>query len=441
MASRQTTNQSEDPPTHPRGLWGDEEEEEEEEEPQIEDEVARATTSRGIGAARLQEPSEQDDSWESQLVATSNTPPTRGVGRPRSEVERLEELRREGRNVLEMVAITDQGDNEWADIENWEGETRGPTPPPMEGVVAPSLNFQEVVARTFDLGEGEEKEESLRKNSAEAAASSSRGVGRPRHEVERLELLRQAGINVPEVVVASKHGETWAETRSWDGGAQEQAAYELQRPVREGMLSPHAQATDVFAETYNWGEEEYVNPQIEWEEAATRGKAQRGIGFPISPSIRMQHERRHSISTKLESEQQRQTTTRGQDDDNSWAITLPQGDAVRRGDAVQEWATVLAPTGIIPILEHGEHLDHEKASNATTPSSFDSKKEFKIVKEISLRFLPAFANEENRAFNFQVQEAERALKDVEVHNFPFLLSRCFMFYDLRIFHDCIFSRL
>ncbi|CAM6057215.1 unnamed protein product [Sphagnum tenellum] len=412
MASRQTTNQSEDPPTHPRGLWGDEEEEEEE-EPQFEDEVARATTSRGIGAARLQEPSEQDDSWESQLVAMSNAPPTRGVGRPRSEVERLEELRREGRNVREMVAITDEGDNEWADIENWEGETRGPTPPPMEGVVAPSLYFQEEVARTFDLGEGEEKEESLRKNSAEAAASSSRGVGRPRHEVERLELLRQAGINVPEVVVASKHGETWAETRSWDGGAEEQAAYELQRPVREGMLSPHAQATDVFAETYNWGEEEYVNPQIEWEEAATRGKAERGIGSPISPSIRMQHERRHSISTKLESEQQRQTTTRGQDDDNSWAITLPQGDAVRRGDAVQEWATVLAPTGIIPILEHGELSDHEKASNATTPSSFDSKKEFKIVKEISLRFLPAFANEENRAFNFQVQEAERALKDVE----------------------------
>jgi hypothetical protein len=108
---------------------------------------------------------------------------------------------------------------------------------------------------------------------------------------------------------------------------------------------------------------------------------------------------------------------------------------------VQEWATVLAPTGIIPILEHGELLDHEKASNATTPSSFDSKKEFKIVKEISLRFLPAFANEENRAFNFQVQEAERALKDVEVHNFPCLPLRCFMFYDLRIFHDCIFSRL
>lgn len=108
-----------------------------------------------------------------------------------------------------------------------------------------------------------------------------------------------------------------------------------------------------------------------------------------------------------------------------WSINLPRGEAVRRGDEVEEWARVMAPTGPLPAIHPGNMLeperDVEKDSNAT-PSSFDSDKKFNLIKEISTRFLPDFASDENRALNIMVQEAERALRDVEVctaHGEPF----------------------
>lgn len=108
-----------------------------------------------------------------------------------------------------------------------------------------------------------------------------------------------------------------------------------------------------------------------------------------------------------------------------WSINLPRGEAVRRGDEVEEWARAMAPTGPLPAIHPGNMLeperDVEKDSNAT-PSSFDSDKKFNLIKEISTRFLPDFASDENRALNIMVQEAERALRDVEVctaHGEPF----------------------
>lgn len=102
-----------------------------------------------------------------------------------------------------------------------------------------------------------------------------------------------------------------------------------------------------------------------------------------------------------------------------WALNLPRGEVVRTGDEVERWASVLAPTGVLPApppgvqLQPEREIDHEKGSDAT-PSSFDSEKEFNLIKEISTRFLPDFASDENRALNILVQEAERALRDVEV---------------------------
>lgn len=55
----------------------------------------------------------------------------------------------------------------------------------------------------------------------------------------------------------------------------------------------------------------------------------------------------------------------------------------------------------------------DKNSDAT-PSSFNTDKQFELMKDKSMRFLPDFANDENRELNIMVQEAERQLREVEV---------------------------
>ena len=100
-----------------------------------------------------------------------------------------------------------------------------------------------------------------------------------------------------------------------------------------------------------------------------------------------------------------------------WAVNLPRGDAVVRGDEVEAWAEVMAPSGPLPSIQAGHAYfvepSGEKGSDAT-PSSFNTDKQFELMKDISMRFLPEFANDENRALNIMVQEAERTLREVEV---------------------------
>lgn len=97
---------------------------------------------------------------------------------------------------------------------------------------------------------------------------------------------------------------------------------------------------------------------------------------------------------------------------------MPRGDAVRRGDEVEAWQGIMAPTGPLPAIQPGRayFIDPpmEKDSDAT-PSSFNTNKQFELMKDISMRFLPDFANDENRALNIMIQEAERELRNIEVN--------------------------
>lgn len=100
-----------------------------------------------------------------------------------------------------------------------------------------------------------------------------------------------------------------------------------------------------------------------------------------------------------------------------WAVNLPIGDAAARGDEREAWATHMGPPR--PI-QAGRTLlpdpDFERAMRGSdaTPSSYNTDKQFELMKDISTRFLPAFANRENQALNMMIQEAERELHDIQV---------------------------
>jgi hypothetical protein len=100
-----------------------------------------------------------------------------------------------------------------------------------------------------------------------------------------------------------------------------------------------------------------------------------------------------------------------------WAVNLPRGNAVVRGDEVEAWEYVMAPTGPLPAIQAGHvyfvDYSNNKDSDAT-PSSFNTDKQYELMKDISMRFLPDFANDENRALNIMIQERERALREIEV---------------------------
>lgn len=119
-----------------------------------------------------------------------------------------------------------------------------------------------------------------------------------------------------------------------------------------------------------------------------------------------------------------------------WAVNLPRGDAVVRGDEIEAWHRVMGPRGPIPAIRPGRTLmpdpDYERGlkDSDATPSSFNTDKQFELMKDISTRFLPDFANNENRALNIMVQEAERELREIEV-------SPIFYFYNHIINFDII----
>lgn len=202
------------------------------------------------------------DSWDEQ-ASTS-----RGIGRPRTEAERLDELRRRGQNVENIMPTADTGGG-WADAQGWVVRERGPTPPPMEGVLSPSVRRQQGVAQTFDLGDG---------HIPASGVEASRGMGRPRSDVERVEMMRQEGQNVGDVLAA---GEDWANNASW---GQDPEAVRMQIPQREGVLAEGAREEQRFAEDYRWG----VGEEMEWDEG---GGVERGVGAPIAPAQRMQEQR------------------------------------------------------------------------------------------------------------------------------------------------------
>lgn len=202
------------------------------------------------------------DNWEPEAA----TPAARGVGLPRSEEQRLEELAAAGRNPFAGILPEDI---EWADNPQggWIVEEPRVTPPPAEGVLTPRA-AGEPMASDFDFGQG------AREGSEETAA---RGMGTPRGEQERLALLR-----------AGEEDE-WARTQNPDD-------IRRQIPDGEGVLGAGPREDDTFAENFGWEGE----PGDEWGPEERTAPPGRGAGAPVPPRVRHQQQRLPMTAYELE---------------------------------------------------------------------------------------------------------------------------------------------
>nr|PNR26383.1 hypothetical protein PHYPA_030958 [Physcomitrium patens] len=318
--------------------------------------------------------------------------PTRGLGRPMSEVERLEELRRGEPDRHGEIMTATRPREELADdtrglLIQDQDHMRRASSPPVEGVLSSRAAAEEEIASTFNLGEytlqgGPE-------------GSADRGIGQPRGEQERQELLRQQDEELDDGW-ASSHGIDIEEMRR-------------QLPDADGVIAEGPREEDTFAESFAWGVD-----GDDWALEERTVSPGRGTGYPIPPHVR--HELGRLPMTAYELELLQNQTGRPTIIPGDWAVNLPRGEAVVRGDEVEAWQRVMAPTGPLPALQSGRVLmqdpGFDKNSDAT-PSSFNTDKQFELMKDKSMRFLPDFANDENRELNIMVQEAERQLREVE----------------------------
>lgn len=203
------------------------------------------------------------DTWEPA------EPARRGLGRPRTEAQRLDELRRAAGDLV--------GDMGWADdAQGWVVQDHRGTPPPAEGVVAAGLAGRGV-ARTFDVGEGEMEEDAL-----ELEASAARGTGIARTESERLDMVRAE---------EGEREDDWARGRGFD-------TTELQRmiPEVEGVLGEGPREDGAFAETFGWEGE----LGEEWGPEERIVPPGRGAGAPVPPTVRREQGRLPMTAYELE---------------------------------------------------------------------------------------------------------------------------------------------
>lgn len=92
----------------------------------------------------------------------------------------------------------------------------------MEGVIAPALREGTQISPTRSWDEGDEPWETV--------TEVPRGVGAPRSPVERLEMLRRMGENIPDV--ATGEDDDWGEAALWE-------TVEPTPPPMEGDPSAH----------------------------------------------------------------------------------------------------------------------------------------------------------------------------------------------------------
>lgn len=216
-----------------------------------------------------------DDTWEPG-------PSTRGLGRPRSEVERLEELRRVGQDPFGDIMPPSRPGEEWADdAQGWVVQPHCATPPPAEGVLAPGAAARPI-ASTFNLGEGASQAE-LDPLGLMDPATAVRGIGMPRSEQERLDLVRAGG--------EGGGNDEWARAQSFD-------AEEMRRqiPDAEGVLGEGPREEGTFAENFGWEGE----LGQEWGPEERTVPPGRGAGAPVPPTVRREHERLPMTAYELE---------------------------------------------------------------------------------------------------------------------------------------------
>lgn len=235
------------------------------------------------------------EAWNSGEASTSSS---RGLGRPRTEAERLEELRRQGHRLEDVQELG----GEWANVQGWVVNPRGPTPPPMEGVLSPSA-AQHGVAMGINLGsDGDgigmpqrgqhpQHPQPSQQRPPRTPPSALRGVGQPRSEAERLELLRteRAG-NFPPGVVAMSGDDGWARSA---GPTMSPAERQRLAPEGEGVLAVGMREDGAFAETFNWGD---GRGEAEWAQTE-ENVVQRGAGVPMHPTVRRQQQQRLHLTT------------------------------------------------------------------------------------------------------------------------------------------------
>ncbi|KAG0616006.1 hypothetical protein M758_5G083000, partial [Ceratodon purpureus] len=348
--------------------------------------------AEGVVAPQLADERQVDETfaWAPEESWEPGEPSTRGRGRPRSEAERLEELQR----AAAAGEVPTGGGQGWVvpSCHHLIAERGRGEPPSVEGVVAAGARGAGV-ARTFNVGEGDLEEDAL-----ELEQAAGRGIGVARSEEERLDLVRE-----------EEEGpvDDWVRGRGFGSPEMRRAT-----PEAEGVLGEGPREDGAFAETFGWEGE----LGEEWGPEERAGRPMRGTGVPVPPEVRREQDRLPMTAYELELLQAVQEREHGGVLPGDWAVNLPRGDAVVRGDEVEAWHPVLGPGGPLPPLRPGyEHyVDPNlfKGSDAT-PSSFNTDKQHELMKDISMRFLPDFASDENRALNIMIQEAERQLREIE----------------------------
>jgi hypothetical protein len=207
---------------------------------------------------------EDDEPWP----AANAVPPGRGTGAPRP-------------------ASSVSWDNTVAG-----GEDEGP---PAEGVVSPRVADGRRIDEMFAWAPDE---------TWKSGEPSTRGLGRPRTEVERLDELRRAAgdLVLPGDWASDAQGWVVQERREEpppaEGVVAEDDVLEVQQviPEAEGVLGEGPRADGAFAETFAWEGE----LEEEWGPEERLNLPGRGAGAPVPPTVRRDQGRLPMTAYELE---------------------------------------------------------------------------------------------------------------------------------------------